>query len=159
MFWALAIRVCRALLLINTSLCVALLQEDQEQGYFGHSFQCREFQRPREFRRMSSPRNHLKRRVTGIAYPLLLSRSLEKKYSWQKTSYVGTRIVVNKVNFVIILRKETDWRLDTLQSISFPKRIMKLYFVSRYTRSYISGIYTFSRAPCRRQGSVYNATL
>jgi len=34
---------------------------------------------------------------------------------------------------------------------------MKLYFVSRYTRSYISGIliYTFSRAPCRRQCSVY----
>jgi len=30
-----------------------------------------------------------------------------KLYSY-KTSYVGTRIVVNKVNFVIILRKDTD---------------------------------------------------
>jgi len=33
MFLILAIRVCRALLFKNTSLCVALLREDQEQGY------------------------------------------------------------------------------------------------------------------------------
>jgi len=32
MFWALAIRVCRVLL-FKTSLCMALLQEDQEHRY------------------------------------------------------------------------------------------------------------------------------
>jgi len=43
----------------------------------------------------------------GIAYPLVLSGPLEKPYSYN-TSYVGTRIVVNKVNFVIVLRKDMD---------------------------------------------------
>jgi len=46
-------------------------------------------------------------RVTGIAYPLVLSEPLGRSIA-DKTSYVGTRIVVNKVNFVIILRKDMD---------------------------------------------------
>ena len=46
-------------------------------------------------------------RVTGIAYPLVLSGPLGSSIA-NKTSYVGTRIVVNKVNFVIVLRKDTD---------------------------------------------------
>jgi len=43
----------------------------------------------------------------GIAYPLVLSGSLGSSIA-DKTSYVGMRIVVNKVNFVIVLRKDTD---------------------------------------------------
>jgi len=46
-------------------------------------------------------------RVTRIAYPLVLSASLGSSIAI-KISYVGTRIVVNKVTSVIVLRKDTD---------------------------------------------------
>ena len=146
MFLILAIRVYRELYIIH-SLYTTLLWEDQEHRYLITPISG---EIPREWE-SSKGWAHLgivlyKQRVTGSANPPALSVSLGSKYS-NKASYVGTRIVVNKVNFVIVLRKDTDWRLDTLQSISFPKRMAKLYFISCYTHSYISGICIYIQ-PC-----------
>jgi len=105
MFWALAIRVCRALLLKTLAL-YGLIVGRPRAWILDHSFQWRDFQRAREFQRMSSPRNRLKEgnRDSLSSGTLWISENL---YSY-KASYVGTRIVVNKVNFVIVLRKDTD---------------------------------------------------
>jgi len=56
---------------------------------------------------MSSPRNRLMEgNKDSLSFATLYVSG--RKYKADKTSYVGTRIVVNKVNFVIVLRKETD---------------------------------------------------
>ena len=146
MFLILTIRVCRALLLLNTSLCVALLREDQEHGSSVTPFSVKVPESEKVPKDELISESSCIQRITKWVYPLELSGTLGNCIA-DKASYVGMRTVVNKVDSVIVLRKETDWRLDTLQSSSFPKRMTKLYFVSRCTRSQISSRSYIHAAP------------